>query len=84
MNNFDTELNKAINCGIQWLSTEITTPDANREIIAKNTKKVIANNSAAKRCRVMKFNSNFTEDMINDIMIGDGLTLWAYVGDSDE
>ncbi len=84
MNNFDKELNKAINCGIQWLSTEITTPEANREIIAKDTNKAIATNSSAKCCRVMKFNSNFTEDMISDIMLGDDLTLWSYVGDSDE
>jgi len=70
---------------IKWLSTVITTPEAQREIIAKNPLKAVGYSSAAKQCRVMKFHKTFNEDMIRDVMMDDNLSLWAYTeGASDE
>lgn len=70
---------------IKWLSTAITTPEADREIVAKNPLKPIGYNSAAKQCRVMKFHKDFTEQQIKEVMISDSFTLWAYTeGTSDD
>ena len=63
---------------IEWLTTDITAPEAGREIIAKNPNKEIATCSAFKQCRVMKFHKNFTEDMIIEVMLSDEFTLWSY------
>lgn len=63
---------------IKWLSTSITTPEEGREIVAKNPLKPIGYNSAVKQCRLLKFNKNFNEDMIKDVLLGDNLTLWSY------
>ena len=63
---------------ISWLTTDTNTPEAGREIIAKNPNKEINTNSSIKQCRVMKFHPSFDEDMIKDIMLGDNLTQWSY------
>ena len=63
---------------IEWLTTNITAPEAGREIIAKNPSKEIATCSSFKQCRVMKFHKNFTEDMIIEVMLSDEFTLWSY------
>lgn len=63
---------------IKFLSTEITAPEAGREIIAKNPDKSISVQSAAKQCKVMKFHTSFTEDMIVNLMLDENLTLWSY------
>tara|TARA_R110000744_G_scaffold351337_1_gene457164 strand:+ start:3154 stop:3375 length:222 start_codon:yes stop_codon:yes gene_type:complete len=64
---------------IKWLSTAITTPEAGREIIAKNPLKPIGYKSAAKQCKVMKFHPDFTESQIQELMmVDDNLSLWSY------
>ena len=63
---------------IEWLTTNITAPEAGREIVAKNPNKEIETCSSFKQCRAMKFHKNFTEDMIIEVMLSDGFTLWSY------
>jgi hypothetical protein len=63
---------------IEWLTTEITAPQAGREIIAKNPSKEISSDSSVKQCRSIKFHKSFTEDMIVTMMLDDGFTLWSY------
>lgn len=69
---------------ITWNSTFKITPDAGREIIAKNPLKPVSSNSSAKQCKVMKFAPHFDSELIKDLMIegGDNLTLWAYTDDN--
>jgi hypothetical protein len=62
----------------EWLTTNITAPEAGREIIAKNPDKEISSCSSVKQCRAIKFHKNFTEDMIIEVMLSDGFTLWSY------
>lgn len=64
--------------GIEWLSTKINPPEADKEIIAKNPLKPIGFRSAAKQSKVMKFNHSFTEDQIIKTMLEDNLTIWSY------
>ncbi len=64
---------------IKWNSTFDSTPEAGREIIAKDPLKPTSHNSAAKQCKVMKFAPSFDESLIKSIMIeDDNFTLWAY------
>jgi len=63
---------------IEWLTTNITAPEAGREIIAKNPDKETETCSSFKQCRVMKFHKSFGEDMIIETMLSDGFTLWSY------
>ena len=63
---------------IKWLSTEITAPEAGREIIAKNPSKEIDSCSSVKQCRVIKFHKSFNENMIIETMLSDGFQLWSY------
>ena len=70
---------------INWLSTNITVPEAGREIIAKNPLKASAYNTASKQCRTIKFLHTFTEDQIKSTLLDDNFTLWAYTnGTCDE
>ena len=64
---------------IEWLSVGVNNPKAGREIIALNPKKVIMDGSAAKCSRVIKFHPDFTEKQIEDNLLDEGFTLWAYV-----
>jgi len=63
---------------IEWLSTKINPPLADKEIIAKNPIKPVGHNSATKKCKIIKFNKRFNEDLIVEIMLSDNLTLWSY------
>tara|TARA_R100000951_G_scaffold22085_1_gene18333 strand:- start:1419 stop:1619 length:201 start_codon:yes stop_codon:yes gene_type:complete len=63
---------------IEWLTTEITAPEAGREIVAKNPNKEISSDSSVKQCRSIKFHKSFSEDMIIETMLSDGFTLWSY------
>lgn len=63
---------------IEWLSTKINPPEADKEIIAKNPLKPVGFRSSAKQCKVMKFNHSFTKDLIVEIMLEDNFTLWSY------
>jgi len=63
---------------ITWLSTVITSPKADREIIAKNPLKPVGLKSATKQCVVKKFHHSFSEQRIVEDMLEDNLTLWAY------
>ena len=63
---------------IKFLSTSINPPEAGREIIAKNPLKPSGYSSAAKQCRIMKFNPTFSEEQIIEIMLEDNFTLWSY------
>lgn len=65
---------------IQWNSTFEITPEAGKEIIAKNPLKPISNGSSAKQCKIMKFAPHFNNELIKDLMLegGDNLTLWSY------
>lgn len=63
---------------IEWLSTNINPPEADREIIAKNPLKPVGYMSSAKQCKVMKFHHSFTEEQIIKSMMDDNLTLWSY------
>ena len=65
---------------INWLSTEVTVPDAGREIVAKNHEKEVSYSSAAKQCRVMKFLPSFSSELIKSVLLDEGFTLWAYTG----
>ena len=56
---------------IEWLTTEITAPEAGREIVAKNPNKEISVDSSVKQCRSIKFHKNFTEDMIVEVLLSD-------------
>jgi len=63
---------------IEWLTTEINPPEADREIIGKNPDKLSLPGSAAKQCKVMKFHPSFTEEQIIEVMLSDDLTKWSY------
>ena len=63
---------------IEFLTTNMNTPEAGREIIAKNPDKEISSDSSLKQCRVMKFHKSFDESMIMETMLLDGFTLWSY------
>lgn len=63
---------------IEWITTNITAPEAGREIIAKNPAKEIDSCSSVKQCRVIKFHKSFDEDVIIETMLSDGFTLWSY------
>jgi len=63
---------------IEWLSTTINPPEADREIIGKNPDKLCLSGSAAKQCKVMKFHPSFSEKQIIEVMLSDDLTLWSY------
>jgi len=64
--------------GIKWLSTEITAPEAAREIIAKNPLRIVGPEFATKQCRVIKFHRDFTEKQIIETLLSDDFTLWSY------
>jgi len=63
---------------IEWLTTNINTPEPGREIIAKNPLKPAGYSSSSKQCKIMKFNPTFKEDLIAEIMDQEGYTLWSY------
>ena len=65
---------------INWLSTEVTVPDAGREIVAKNHEKEVSHSSAAKQCRVIKFLPSFSGEQIKSVLLDEGFTLWVYTG----
>jgi len=63
---------------IEWLTTNMNPPLADREIIAKNPIKPVGFRSAAKQCRIMKFRHDFSEELIIERMMEDNLALWSY------
>lgn len=64
--------------GIKYLSTNVNPPKAGREIIAMNPLKPAGYSSAAKKCKIMKFNPTFSQEQIIETMLEDNLTLWSY------
>ncbi len=63
---------------IKWTNIKDAVPEADRELVAKNISKIVGVNSAAKRCKIMKFNKCFSKKQITDLMLGSGLPIWAY------
>ena len=64
---------------IDWQETIDAVPDCDREIIVKNTSKVIKAGSGLKRHYIMKFRVGFTAENIQGIMLDDGYTQWGYL-----
>ncbi len=69
---------------IKWKKTKEELPLPGREIVAKNPDKEVSRSSAAKQCRVMKFNTTFCSQLISDLMIGENFLFWAYVDGGEE
>lgn len=69
---------------INWQMTSVNTPEPNREIIAKNSTKVIFEKDSGSRCKITKFSN---DDSALDIMEGlelHGFDLWAYTDEGDQ
>ena len=64
---------------IEWQETIDAVPDCDREIIVKNTSKIIAAGASGKRHAIMKFRDGFTAVNIRGIMLRDGYTQWSYL-----
>ena len=69
---------------IKWLSSSVTSPDSGREIIVKNSKKVIFDKESGTRCEILKFPGHFDFDEVAEGLDLYGWDLWAYTGEGDQ
>ena len=70
---------------INWLSSDVTTPDLDREVILKNSTKIIFDKPSGSRCELVKFNSTgWCAEEVYDYLGLHLYDLWAYTDEGDQ
>lgn len=69
---------------INWLSSDVTTPDPGRSIVAKNSTKIIFDKASGGRCLTVVCSPYDTKEDIADTLEMHGYDLWAYTDEGDQ
>ena len=69
---------------INWQLSKESTPEPGREVILKNTTKVIFDKPSGSRCKIMKYSKGDPKQDIADGLEVYDFDLWAYTDEGDQ
>ena len=69
---------------INWQLSIESTPEPGREVILKNTTKVIFDKASGSRCKITKYSAEDEKKDIADALNVYDFDLWAYTDEGDQ